>query len=623
MCGITGILGSNSEPHERLRDAAERMSLSLGHRGPDDCGIMTLQPDHEHWHTLVLTHRRLSIIDLSEQAHQPMSTPDGRYSITYNGEIYNYRELRTQIQEQHPQIQFRTQSDTEVILQLYAMEGAACLQKLRGMFAFAIWDQQRKELFFARDRFGMKPFYYTFDSNLFIFASEIKSLFASGYVKAAIDSASQIAYLYHGSISAPNTFFDQVKALEPGSYGMLSGKKLTIHPYWSLSKVFEQNDGGEVDTRQAASLIQESLIESVNAHMVSDVPVGVFLSGGIDSSAILASVRAFHLGPLQTFSVVFPGTPWDESILARQAAKYYGTKHLELKITYQDFCESLDDFFSAMDQPTMDGLNTYFVARAARKAGFKVALSGIGGDELLGGYSSFVKVPRLRNFAELVRSTPGLRNLLTYATDQLHNSRIAKLHEMLSKAPLNIGEIWAAYRSIFSEKQIKNLLPNSDSFNSANFSNLPQETFRAISFCEMAHFMIPQLLRDSDVFTMHYGLELRTPFVDHVFLKRVLEIGQWSKGSAFSHKAALFGQLNGFLPPAQLRNRKMGFTLPIEVWLKEALRSDPGSPVAQIWTLLGSRPEYAPYVSGFLKNRVHWSRVWNLYVLEKFRNIVA
>jgi asparagine synthase (glutamine-hydrolysing) len=468
----------------------------------------------------------------------------------------------------------------------------------------------------------MKPIYYALVDDVFLFASEIKVLFASGYVKAAIDQASEMNYLQLGSIPAPYTYFHSVKALEPGSYAVLSGRNLQAHSYWSLSMQFEQNDGGQIPTQQAAILVQEAFIESVTSHLVSDVPVGIFLGGGIDSSAILASARVSYSGPLQSFSIVFPGTPWDESAAAKSAAKYYGTEHQELAISYGDFCESLDDFFSAMDQPTIDGLNTYFMSRAAKKAGYKVGISGIGGDEILGGYSSFTKIPRLRSFT----NAAGLRRLylhmLTYATTRAGKSRIIKFNEMLRKRPQNVPEIWAAYRSIFSDEEIRTILSPSEPFRDMDFSGAPTEDFRSISFCEISRFLIPQLLRDSDIFAMHYGLELRTPFVDHLFLKRVLQIGQWEKGPAFSYKAALFQHLNGFLPMTQQNNKRMGFTLPLQVWLKEALASYAPAGAARIAETLNAKPQYAPYVSGFLNNCVHWSCVWSLYVLEKFRQSV-
>jgi len=622
MSGIAGLHASSTESRERLGEAAERMSHAMAHRGAEASGMTLIDADPGTSGVIYLIHRRLSIIDLSEQAVQPMTTADGRYTIVYDGVIYNYRELRNEFSRNHPQVAFRTHSDTEVILHLFATERETCLNKLRGMFAFAIWDQRTKQLFIARDRFGMKPLYYAFADNAFLFASEIKCLFESGYLDPAIDGASEIAYLQFGSIPSPHTYFKRVKALEPGSYGVLSTGKLQLHSYWSLSGLFEENDGGQVPVRQAAVLVQEALIESVTAHLVSDVPVGIFLSGGINSSAILASARVSHSGPLRTFSIVFPGTPWDESTSAKNAAKYYGTEHQDIAISYKDFCECLDDFFSAMDQPTLDGLSTYFTARAAAKAGFKTALTGIGGNELLGGNSSFIKIRRFRNLTRFVASRY-LLFLLTSATRGAETSRFVKLKEMLRKASCSVPEIWAAYRSIFTENQIKSLVSSAEAPRERDPSVAPPEEFRAISFCEISQFLIPELLRDSDIFGMHSGLELRTPFVDHIFLKRVLEIGQWEKGSSFSYKSALFEHLNGFLPFIQKKNKRPGFALPLEVWLSESLNSYAPSGAARISELLNSQEHYSTYISGFLRNRVHWSCIWSLYVLQKFREGVS
>ena len=376
---------------------------------------------------------------------------------------------------------------------------------------------------------------------------------------------------------------------------------------------------------EVAGHVRDSLIESVKAHMVSDVPVGVFLSGGLDATAIVAAIRQFYSGPLKTFTIVFPGTQWDESDLARRAAVCYGTDHSELEVTKEDFYSGLDDLFLAMDQPTVDGVNTYFVAKSVREAGGKVALSGLGGDEILGGYKSFVQVPSLQRYLRVARSVPWVSGLASSMAKRLPISRAPKLAQLLRCAPDDLEALWRDYRALFTDEQIHNdlgLQVTDRGTPQPRRLRLPAETndpFWSVTRVEMERFMIPQLLRDSDVFTMCHGLELRTPFVDHMFLSAAREAGTWPRDGAPSHKIALFRQMGGFLPADHLVQPKMGFTFPFEVWFRETLSNKDSSGIGRDMRSLLHQPTYRPFVDGFIRGKVHWSRIWSLYVLERFK----
>ncbi len=490
------------------------------------------------------------------------------------------------------------------------------MQKLRGMFAFCIWDDQKGELFFARDRFGIKPLYYAKQPGILLVASELNALLSSNLVTKEYDKQTESIFLRRGSVAAPRTVYHNIQALEPGHFAKFDGKELRVKTYWKLSEAFEVASTKRADSANSAIQVRDSLVESVKAHMVSDVPVAVFLSGGLDSTAIVSAIRQFCSGPLKTISIVFPGTEWDESSLAKDAAKHYSTDHTEVEISKEDFTQSLDDIFWAMDQPTIDGVNTYFVAKAARQAGVKVALSGVGGDELLGGYKSFVDIPRLIRTLNLAQNIPGLSQRAATFAEHLPVTWGQKFAELLKDRSLNLTSIWHNRRALFTQHQIKSLVPG---YKTAEFSELPEtleDPFWSISYLEMKYFMIPQLLRDSDVFSMYHGLELRTPLIDHLLLSSILKSGTWERNGAPTYKIALFKKMGDFVPAQHLRKGKRGFTLPFKKWLKEIIQDTKQNQVTEFL----SRPEYQPYLQRFLKNKLHWSRLWALFVLERFRN---
>ena len=368
-------------------------------RGPDSAGIW-LSDDQR----VALGHRRLSIIDLSERAAQPMLTADRMLAVTFNGEIYNYRELRRGLEAKG--YLFRSQSDTEVLLHLYADKGEAMVHELRGMFTFALWDSRKRALLLARDPYGIKPLYYADDGRTLRFASQVKALLAGGAISRESDAAGWVGFYLFGSVPEPWSSHAAVRALPAGSTLWIDGRGLgEPNHYFSVAKTFSdaEHRSASVSNEEVQAYVRGALLDSVRHHLVADVPVGAFLSAGIDSGALLGLMRDAGYEDIQTITLAFEefqGRPDDESKLAAEVATRYKTRHATRVVTRREFCDELPRILEAMDQPSIDGINTWFVSKAARELGLKVAISGLGGDELFGGYSSFRDIPRwVRLFA--------------------------------------------------------------------------------------------------------------------------------------------------------------------------------------------------------------------------------
>jgi asparagine synthase (glutamine-hydrolysing) len=386
VCGINGILRLETDAAPVDREELLRTRDAMASRGPDGTGIW-VSPDGG----LGLGHRRLAIIDLSPTGLQPMGRDDERFVIVHNGEIYNYRELRRELTDLGEE--FVSHSDTEVILALYAREGAAMLSRLRGMYAFAIWDARERRLLLARDPYGIKPLYYAERQGVLRFASQVRALVAGGALPGGQETAGLVGFLLWGSVPEPHCLERGVRALPAGHHLIVEeGRVGAPRAHHSFVK---PPTAAEADVAAA-------LEDSVRAHLVSDVPVGVFLSAGLDSGLVAALARRRHAEPLSTFTLRFDdyhGTPADEGPLAAEVARTLGTRHVERRVRREEFLDLWPQALEAMDQPSIDGFNTYVVSRAAHDAGFKVVLSGLGGDELMGGYSSFREVPRWRRWA--------------------------------------------------------------------------------------------------------------------------------------------------------------------------------------------------------------------------------
>ncbi len=631
MCGIFGIIARNARvPCELL----ERATQSLAHRGPDDSGTVILQDSAGEDIEVGLGNRRLAIIDLSPLGHQPMNDPVTGNWIVYNGEVYNFREVRAKLERAG--LELRSASDTEVILKAYAHWGEKCLAHFRGMFAFAIWDVRRHSLFVARDPMGVKPLYYYISDRYFMFSSEVRTLLGTGLVRRVVDPAGLINYLTFGSLYDPNTLVDGISSLPPGCYLTWEEGHLQQIQYWDLADPASEGSANACDNGNTRTALEtqlpEKLDESVRLQLVSDVPVGVFLSGGIDSSSLVGILGRNGVRP-STFSIVFREADYSEAKYSRAIAQKFRTDHHEITVSQADFFAAIAPAIHAMDMPTIDGINTYFVAQKARAAGVKVALSGLGGDEMFGGYSSFSTVPRMEQFANMTGRIPAairgplVSMLAAVATSSDQNRKLATLGR-------NGGGIIHPYfvsRMLFTPEQLRELLPemkpDSNAFQRAE-EPLNESYGRAmrldpvnrVSYLEARCYMLNTLLRDSDFMSMAHGLEVRVPFIDHQLARALFAVPGSRKLDARTPKHLLVRALGGQLPDEIVHRPKRGFTLPFEYWLRDALRPVLEESFRKIGDgVLGS------LVSGsaarnvwqdFLQGRTSWSRPWSLYVLQ-------
>jgi asparagine synthase (glutamine-hydrolysing) len=634
MCGIFGIIGRNARVPA---DVLERATKSLAHRGPDDSGTVILRDPAREAVEIGLGNRRLAILDLSPQGHQPMNDPATGNWIVYNGEVYNFREVRAKLKQGG--LTFRSNSDTEVILKAYGHWGEKCLHAFRGMFAFAIWDAQQHRLFVARDPMGIKPLYFYHSDQYFIFSSEVRTLLGTGLVTRVIDGAGLLNYLTFGSLYDPNTLVEGVEALPPGCYLTWQDGQMKQQQYWDLvgANPGESRDHSGASTEKRNELeaqIAEMLDESVRMQLVSDVPVGVFLSGGIDSSSLVGILSRNGVRP-STFSIVFREEEYSEAEHSRAVAQHFHTDHHEITVTQSDFFAAIDPALNAMDLPTIDGINTYFVSERTRAAGVKVVLSGLGGDEIFAGYSTFRSVPRMEHFANFLQRIPGtirqpLANMyaaLTPSSDQ--NRKLAALTR-------NGGEIVDPYflsRMLFTPEQQNELVPEMKT-NSVALRRaarpLTESLTRAqsldpvnrVSYLEARCYMLNTLLRDSDFMSMAHGLEVRVPLIDHQMARRVLALpGSWKLDTG-TPKPLLVEALGGQLPDKIVHRPKRGFTLPFERWLRDALRPVIEESLNKIedgvlGTLINERAARGVW-QDFLEGRTSWSRPWSLYVLQRW-----
>ncbi len=634
MCGIFGIIGRNaSVPGEIL----ERATKSLAHRGPDDSGTVILR-DSTREVEIGLGNRRLAILDLSPLGHQPMNDPATGNWIVYNGEVYNFREVRTTLEREG--VYFGSHSDTEVILKAYARWGEKCLHEFRGMFAFAIWDAQRHCLFVARDPMGIKPLYCFQADCYFMFSSEVRTLLGTGLVPRRIDQAGLINYLTFGSLYDPNTLVEGITALPPGCYLTWEDGQVKQVQYWDLvdPELVESADrareAGAVRRSELETQVVAMLDESVRMQLVSDVPVGVFLSGGIDSSSLVGILSRNGVRP-STFSIVFSEADYSEAEYSHAIAQQFRTDHHEITVSQSDLFAAIAPAIHAMDLPTVDGINTYFVSEKTRAAGVKVALSGLGGDEMFAGYSTFRTVPRMESFANIMQRIPGavcrpLANMFAAVAPSNDQNR------KLTALGRNGGRIVHPYflsRMLFTPAQQSELLlkmeANSQAFQRAeatlarSLSHAQSlDAINRVSYLEARCYMLNTLLRDSDFMSMAHGLEVRVPLIDHQLARQLLALpGSW-KLNEDTPKPLLVHALRGELPDKIIHRPKRGFTLPFEHWLRDALRPTIEAAFAEIdvGPLSGtiSAAAVRRVWQDFLQGRTSWSRPWALYVLQSW-----
>jgi asparagine synthase (glutamine-hydrolysing) len=628
MCGIFGIVGQNACV---APEVLERSTQSLAHRGPDDSGTVLLRDSIPCETEVGLGNRRLAILDLSPLGHQPMHDAETGNWIVYNGEMYNFHEVRAELEQAGATL--RSNSDTEVLLKAYARWGEACLAKFRGIFAFAIWDAQNHRLFLARDPMGIKPLYYAVSGPYFIFASEVRTLLGTGLIPRKVDHAGLVNFLTFGSAYDPLTLIEGVRSLPAGHVLIWQNGTLQQSQYWDMvDEGIALSSIADRDETYAAEQLQPVLEEAVRLQLVSDVPVGVFLSGGIDSSALVSILSRSAVKP-STFSIVFQEGEFSEAEYSRAIAAKFHTDHHEICVSQNDVLASISDALLAMDLPTMDGINTYFVSREARKTGIKVALSGLGGDEIFAGYSSFRTMPRMERFAQWWRHVPGVVRLpvaaafaaLTPESDQ--NRKLASL----ARGNGHILHPYFLSRMLFTPAQRDGLFPSgkqaadaaSASVNLSLQRALPLDAVNRVSYLESRCYMLNTLLRDTDFMSMSQGLEVRVPLIDHRLAKAVLALpGRWKLNG--TPKKLLVGALNGSLPDEIVHRSKRGFTLPFEHWMRQELRAEiePVLAVQRIKAgplggLLDAKRVQKVWTD-FLRGTISWSRPWSLYVLERW-----
>lgn len=577
MCGINGIIayGRSAGAPDRSELIASRDRMER--RGPDAAG--------EWWSEdkrAALGHRRLSIIDLSDRASQPMQSACGRYVVVYNGEIYNYRQLRAELESEGAI--FRTQSDTEVLLHLFARHGERSVGMLRGMFGYAIWDNERQRLFLARDPFGIKPVYYSDDGQTLRFASQVKALMQGGGISREPSPAGVVGFYLWGSVPEPNTLYRDVRALEAGHYLWVdrSGVAEPVR-YFSLTEQLKKGADRPVDAEDIDHVVREAAKDSVAAHLIADVEVGLFLSAGIDSSSLLGLMRDAGAQKIRAITLAFSefrGTSEDESIIAAQMADFYGATHVVRFVDESEFIEDLPKILDQMDQPTIDGINTYFVSKAAHEAGLKVALSGMGGDELLAGYPSFGDIPGWVSRMRPLRDAKWLGRL---ARMVLVASGLARNNPKLAGMAEYGGTYPGAYllkRGLFMPWELGDVLNDPDLVAEGlrtldplgslecTLTPDPGNATAKVAALEGGHYMANQLLRDSDWSGMAHSLEIRTPFVDIEFLRKVAHATPLLAGRR--GKVALSRAPQKPLPEKVRDRAKTGFHVPTGAWLERA-----------------------------------------------------
>jgi asparagine synthase (glutamine-hydrolysing) len=623
MCGIAGWFEERREQNEALFLA---MLRQMKQRGPDDEGRAEILP--RAGGRLLLGSRRLAILDLTPAGHQPMQDPETGNWLVYNGEIFNFRELRHDLQSRG--CDFRSNGDTEVLLAGYRVWGEQVLQRLRGMFAFAVWDATRQTLLLARDPLGVKPVYYHAVPGRFLFASELRSLLASGLVRRELDATGLDSFLKFGAVQEPVTLVRAVRLLPAGSLLRWRDGAFQIERYWDLPAAPESLNGNGRTFERRVDEMRQALSDSIRLRLESDVPLGVFLSGGIDSS-VVAALAAQHGGPIKTFSVTFAEQKFAEGPKARLVANFLGTEHHELTITEGDLLNALPNALAAMDQPTVDGINTYFVSRATKQAGVTVALSGLGGDELFAGYRSFSWIPRMERAEQWIpawgRHLAGsLMDSRLFAGSRSHKLALWLREEDGFPHPFYLS------RLLLSPTQVARLL-RPDWLLRVHFDEYAaeyaaqqgflasQDAVNRIACLEVLVYLRNTLLRDADCMSMVHSLEVRVPLVDHIVTETALRMpGAW-KLSGRQRKPMLVTAAGRQLPPEILAQPKRGFEFPWPEWMRGQLRPSIEAALEEPGTALTSVLDWKRVQEcwrEFLAGRLHWSRVWLFFVLRNW-----
>ena len=615
MCGINGVFGLDkiAKPKQLI----QCMNEALAHRGPDAEGCFVNDQ-------VALGHRRLSIIDTSKKSNQPLFSKDHSITLVFNGELYNYVELKEELRE----FQFETSSDTEVLIAAYQKWGISCMEKFNGMFGFALWDDNQKALYIARDRIGIKPIYFYESDTHLVFSSEIRAMLKSGLVEKKLDKSALADYLRYQTVHGPRTIVQGIRLLPAGHFLKINQEETTLHEYWNL--ISEQTKRTYEPTREALhSRTKDLLHDSIRLRMRSDVPYGAFLSGGIDSSAIVGLMAEHTSHPVSTFNISFKENEFSEAKYARMVAKKFNTKHEEITLTSDTFKNLIPDALDAMDHPSGDGPNTFVVSKATKEAGVTMALSGLGGDELFAGYAIFTQSLSLMNKRWLSSFSPALRGLVGKLYKTLKPSISSdKIAGILAEDYIELPYIYPWSRTLYSDDVIAKVLTRKKLPENAVKSKLLElldfkegagimPSLSQVSLAEINTYMSHVLLRDSDQMSMAHALEVRVPFLDHRLVEHALRIPDTLKYPS-APKKFLIDALGDLLPSDIVDRPKMGFTLPWNIWMKSDLKSFCENHLKS----LGKRAEFNENQidslwKGFLNNdpKLSWSRLWPLVVL--------
>lgn len=592
MCGIAGIVGSSSLP-SKLRSRVTKMREHLQHRGPDDAGLF-LDPEGGAG----LTHTRLAILDLSPSGHQPMDSPDGRFTIVFNGEVYNFEQLRAELEAAGES--FQSRSDTEVVLRMYQRLGPSFVERLEGMFALAIWDSAEQSCFLARDPFGIKPLYLWRSGQTVAFASELRAVLKAELEPAELSSEALRQFLLYGSVQEPSTLVRNVTAMQPGSWLLLKDGREQERNFWKPE--FRSHIDRTLDPHVS---VREALDDSITRHFVSDVPVNMFLSGGIDSTAVLALAHKQGFENIRTFCLSFEEADFSEGSLAQRTAKHFGTEHHDWRMTEDEGRSLVKEFLTSLDQPSIDGFNTFCVSRFARRQDAKVVLSGLGGDELFGGYPSHQRVPQLSQWHRRIGIVPGAAKLAGFVAKQVWKGNRGRRMDEFLNGPGGMEQAYWCMRGTFSHRFADELvrrytgplcMRNESAARPPEHSGCSPEN--EVSLMEMTRYMRNQLLRDSDVMSMSQGLELRVPLVDQRVFEAVAGV---SAQQRMARGKRLLLDAVPEVPEWIASQPKRGFLFPFQKW------------ISGTWGQVFEGIESASPV-----RLDSWYQTWALFTLENF-----
>jgi asparagine synthase (glutamine-hydrolysing) len=629
MCGICGVIGDDKSA---IEPAVRRMMNAMVHRGPDDEGFELLNVGgYEFGPFAGFGFRRLAILDLTSAGHQPMFNPNTGDCLIFNGEIYNFKRLRTELQCEG--VLFRGHSDTEVLLHALSRWGDAAIRRIQGMFAFAFYEAKTRRILLARDPLGIKPLYVAESANQLVFASEIRALRASGLVSEELDISGIAGMLAYGAVQSPRTIYRAIRSFPAGRYQWVespaAGDRINVSPpvrHWQ----FPGASPHRVDVPTAAANVRLLLHDAVLRHLVADVPVGVFLSAGIDST-IIASFAREYTPSVTAFTVGFGAIHGqDETLQASHTAKMLGIRHVSIPLDMTNMPEQWHDWIEQMDSPSIDGFNTFVVSRRLAQEGVVVGLSGLGADELFGGYSNFVRAPRIARILRALKFIPAdLRAQLAAGLGSLNRrmSTAEKLADLLTGHAC-VRSVAIALRRSLSNIRLAalgvpasrtELGPDYLDMHLAEAPDLRRDPFNAVAYAEATHYMGDTLLRDTDSNSMLQSLEVRVPFLDLPLVDYISALpGHIKRGHTGSSKSLLRLACHKVIRGEIARRPKTGFTLPIGEWMRGEMRDSCEAAIAQLEQVpFLEQREIRRIWDAFLgdEKTMHWSRPLSLVVL--------